>query len=163
MAAPADHKTSLEQSSHSADTRVELVYRDSRGQVLEGLTRRMRVDVTVQEDGSLVVADPSPLRGMTPQQREGMILSVLELRAMRGNLTAADAWLRHRRWAREMRSGKARQKVQHQHDARIVVVNDLSPEGRKDVVDIMPSSRTLKGKKGESRQLEAAPADPPVD
>ena len=123
---------------------VEYVDRETGAITLGG---PQTVRVWVEADGSFQVELPSPLRDMTPAQREKMWLSCLEARWLRGNLQAAALWGAHRRWAVEQIKGRAAQKVQHEHSGTVTVVNDL---GRKPVVDIMPSYRTLKGKRGES-------------
>jgi hypothetical protein len=93
-----------------------------------------------QADGSLDVADPSPLAKLPAAKRQRVVLGVVECRALRGDMDAAKLLLSWWRWNREMKRGRAPVRGTVQHDHRVTVVDDL---GRSEPVDITASYRTL--------------------
>jgi hypothetical protein len=124
------------------------------------------VVVVQHPDGQLQVLNPSPMAGLGIRERERLIVSLLEARALRGDLDAARAWLQHRRWSREMTSGKAAQRHQHQVSGRVVVVDDLGRGGaaewtRSNELDLLevPADHgdELPGDQDEGDQADRAP------
>jgi len=83
------------------------------------------VVVVQHPDGRLQVLNPSPMAGLSIRDRERLIVGLLEARSLRGDLDAARAWLQHRRWSREMASGRPAQRKELKVSGAVVVVDDL--------------------------------------
>ena len=72
------------------------------------------------------IRDPSPLRGLSPDQRARRLVGLLELLASYGDGAAAAEALRHHRWAQEMKRGKAPQRIDLHASGQLTVVDTLS-------------------------------------
>ncbi len=99
--------------------------------------------VSLDKTGRPRLRGVSPLAGCSEADRIKVYVAVLERLALLGDARAASDLLRHYRWTVEMRTGKAAQRTITEHRGEVRVVNDLA--GRKPVVDITQSYRTLGG------------------
>ena len=77
------------------------------------------------EDGQLRLPAPPLLARLSANQREAAVLAALWLKATRGSIDAARAWLQHHRWRREMRLGRAPQRSTVGHTHRVVMIDDI--------------------------------------
>lgn len=87
-------------------------------------TGKALMSATVRR-GKVWADDPSPLRDMTPAQRERRMVALLECAANYGDASAAREWLAHFRWRVEMKKGKPTQRTAGELGVQIHVVNRL--------------------------------------
>lgn len=80
-------------------------------------------------DGTYRLPVPELIRSVGPGGRDRIVLWSLWLRAVRGSVDAARAYLQHKRWEKEMRSGRAAVRAEHEHTHTIRVVDDLRAGG----------------------------------
>lgn len=109
--------------------------------------RALSLVVRIRDDGSISFDEPALLAGMSEHQVEQLVLKQLAIRSVRGDMSAAQAYLRHRRWQREMAKGKPTDRSEVTH--RVVVVDNL---GRAPVatIEATPIEEIAPGKAPEA-------------
>ena len=120
-----------------------------------------KLAAVLDSDGKLSIPLPAVLASLGPVQRVNVLLWGLWLDGAAGRIEATKEYLRHHRWAKELRTGRAPQRttVDHKHSG-IVVIDNLTG-GKSRTIDASVSPPALLPSPPESfdPDPEAEPTD----
>ena len=99
------------------------------------------------------MANPSPLRDMSPAQRFARVVGLMEAAAMAGDVNAARELVKHHQWRTEMTKGKPPQSHKIDAVARVEVYDSISELP----ADVLEQMRGLVQQAGQGKPIGALP------